>query len=88
MAPKAAPRAGEQLIADLLAAPDEQAVVPGSAAAEKVLPRLATALAQVLAHHWSRLRFVIACLRWDSSSMPDYAGWQLVEMGRTLGPWN
>jgi transposase len=47
---KAAPRAGEQLVADLLAALDEQTVVvPGSAAAEKVLPRLATSLAQVLA---------------------------------------
>ena len=34
---------------DLLAAPEEQTVVvPGSAAAEKVLPRLATSLAQVL----------------------------------------
>src|ERR671933_2135141 len=50
VARKAAPRAGEQLVADLLAALDEQTVVvPGSAAAEKVLPRLATALAQVLA---------------------------------------
>jgi transposase len=46
---KAAPRAGEQLVADLLAALEEQTVVvPGSAAAEKVLPRLATSLAQVL----------------------------------------
>ena len=50
VARKAAPRVGEQLIADLLAALDEQTVVvPGSAAAEKVLPRLATSLAQVLA---------------------------------------
>ena len=38
VARKAAPRAGEQLITDLLAALDEQTVVvPGSAAAEKVL---------------------------------------------------
>jgi transposase len=37
-------------VVDLLAAPEEQTVVvPGSAAAEKVLPRLATSLAQVLA---------------------------------------
>src|SRR4051794_1038728 len=50
VARKAAPRAGEQLVTDLLAALDEQTVVvPGSAAAEKVLPRLATSLAQVLA---------------------------------------
>jgi transposase len=50
VARKAAPRVGEQLIADLLAALAEQTVlVPGSAAAEQVLPRLATALAQVLA---------------------------------------
>ena len=50
VARKAAPRAGEQLIDDLLAALAEQTVVvPGSAAAEKVLPRLATSLAQVLA---------------------------------------
>jgi transposase len=50
VARKAAPRAGEQLITDLLAALDEQTVVvPGSAAAEKVLPRLAQSLAQVLA---------------------------------------
>ena len=49
VARKAAPRAGEQLITDLLAALDEQTVVvPGSAAAEKVLPRLAQSLAQVL----------------------------------------
>jgi len=49
VARKAAPRAGEQLITDLLAALDEQTVVvPGSAAAEKVLPRLAESLAQVL----------------------------------------
>jgi transposase len=50
VARKAAPRAGEQLVTDLLAALDEQTVlVPGTAAAEKVLPRLADALAQVLA---------------------------------------
>ena len=50
VARKAAPRAGEQLVNDLLAALDEQTVVvPGTAAAEKVLPRLADALAQVLA---------------------------------------
>ncbi|MQA36247.1 IS110 family transposase, partial [Modestobacter roseus] len=49
VARKAAPRAGEQLVTDLLAALDEQTVVvPGSAAAEKVLPRLAESLAQVL----------------------------------------
>jgi transposase len=50
VARKAAPRAGEQLVADILAALAEQTVVvPGSAAAEKVLPQLATSLAQVLA---------------------------------------
>ncbi len=50
VARKAAPRAGEQLVEDLLNALDEQTVVvPGSAAAEKVLPRLATSLTQVLA---------------------------------------
>ena len=50
VARKAAPRAGEQLVTDLLAALDEQTVVvPGTAAAEKILPRLADALAQVLA---------------------------------------
>jgi hypothetical protein len=38
------------LVDDVLAALAEQTVVvPGSAAAEKVLPRLATSLAQVLA---------------------------------------
>jgi transposase len=50
VARKAAPRAGERLVTDLLAALDEQpVVVPGSAAAEKVLPRLAGSPAQVLA---------------------------------------
>jgi transposase len=50
VARKAAPRAGEQLVDDILAALAEQAVVvPGSAAAEKVLPQLAASLAQVLA---------------------------------------
>ena len=49
VARKAAPRAGEQLVEDLLNALDQQTVVvPGSAAAEKVLPRLATSLTQVL----------------------------------------
>ena len=48
VAGKAAPPAGEQPITDLLAALDEKTVVvPGSAAAEKVLPRLAIPLTQV-----------------------------------------
>lgn len=47
---KHAPRAGEPLVGDLLAALDEQTVlVPGTKAAEAVLPRLADSLAQVLA---------------------------------------
>lgn len=50
VARKSAPRAGEQLVDDILAALAEQTVVvPGSAAAEKVLPQLAASLAQVLA---------------------------------------
>ncbi|MCW2566654.1 MAG: transposase family protein [Mycobacterium sp.] len=50
VARKNAPRAGEHLVADLLDALDQQTVVvPGSAAAETVLPRLADALAHVLA---------------------------------------
>jgi transposase len=61
VARKTAPRAGEQLVADLLAALDEQTVVvPGSAAAEKVLPRLATALAQVLAQVLAQRRAIAA----------------------------
>lgn len=44
-----APRSGEKLITELLAALDEQSVtVPGASAAEKVLPRLAEALRIVL----------------------------------------
>lgn len=44
-----APRSGEQLVTDLLAALEEQTVtVPGAGAAEKVLPRLAEALRVVL----------------------------------------
>ena len=40
-----APRMGGRLVTQLLAAPDEQTVtVPGTAAAEKILPRLADSL--------------------------------------------
>jgi transposase len=50
VARKNSPRAGEPLVEALLNALDQQSVVvPGSAAAETVLPRLADALAQVLA---------------------------------------
>src|SRR3712207_5293115 len=49
VARKHAPRAGEKLVDDLLAALDEQTVtVPGTRAAETVLPRLAEDLATVL----------------------------------------
>ncbi|HEV6953214.1 MAG TPA: IS110 family transposase [Promicromonospora sp.] len=47
---KHAPRAGAALVEDILAALDEQTVVvPGTAAAEAVLPRLASSLRDVLA---------------------------------------
>jgi hypothetical protein len=46
---KASPRAGEALIDALLTALDEQTVtVPGTVGAEKVLPRLAASLAEIL----------------------------------------
>jgi transposase len=49
VARKHAPRMGEQLVTDVLAALDRQSVVvPGTRAAEKVLPRLADTLADVL----------------------------------------
>lgn len=49
LAGKHAPRMGERLINDLMTALDEQTVsVPGTAAAETVLPRLADQLRQVL----------------------------------------
>src|SRR5256886_8071684 len=51
VAVKHAPRMGEALIAAILAALDEQnVVVPGTAAAETVLPRLADSLREVLRH--------------------------------------
>ena len=49
IATKHAPRIGEKLGADILAALDEQTVtVPGTAAADTVLPRLAESLKTVL----------------------------------------
>jgi transposase len=49
LATKHAPRMGGKLVADILAALDEQTVtVPGTSAAERVLPRLAESLKTVL----------------------------------------
>ncbi|MGH3505008.1 MAG: IS110 family transposase [Nocardioidaceae bacterium] len=49
IARKLAPRMGERLVNDIMAALKEQSVtVPGTAAAESVLPRLATSLRQTL----------------------------------------
>lgn len=49
IAVKRAPRMGERLVSAILTALDEQTVtVPGTAAAEKILPRLADSLSQVL----------------------------------------
>ncbi len=49
IASKNAPRMGERLVGHVMTALDEQTVtVPGAAAAEKVLPRLAGSLRDVL----------------------------------------